>query len=259
MREPENDPLQQLIGLLKSSSSLIVFTGAGMSTESGITDYRSKGGLWQRFQPVTIQEFMASADKRRDYWAYKKELYREMKRAKPNAGHLALARLEKAGFLAGVITQNIDGLHQISGIPPEKVIELHGTNRKTVCLKCEDETGWEETLARLEKGEDIPLCLQCGGLLKPATISFGQGLDSGVMTTASMWAQRCDLMLAVGSTLIVEPAASLPRIAKKHGSKLVIINLSETPLDPLADLLITEKAGKILKQVVEFFLGMPIE
>lgn len=259
MRKLAKDSIQQLARLLKASHNLIVFTGAGMSTESGITDYRSKGGLWQRFQPVTIQEFMESADKRREYWSYKKELYQEMKRAKPNAGHIALAQLEKSGFLAGVITQNIDGLHQIAGIPAQKVLELHGTNRLTVCLACSAETGWEETLERLKKSGDIPLCLACGGLLKPATISFGQDLDSGVLTTASMWAQHCDLMLAVGSTLVVEPAASLPRIAKSHGAKLVIINLSETPLDASADLLIPEKSGTVLKHAVEILLGRSIE
>lgn len=259
MRESANDSIQELARLLKSSRSLIVFTGAGMSTESGITDYRSKGGLWQRFQPVTIQEFLENTDKRCEYWRYKKELYQEMKRAKPNAGHLALARLEKSGFLAGVITQNIDGLHQMAGIPPEKVLELHGTNRLTICLACNAQTGWEETLKRLEESEDIPLCLACGGMLKPATISFGQGLDSGVLTTASMWAQHCDLMLAVGSTLVVEPAASLPRIAKSHGAKLVIINLSETPLDPMADFLIREKSGTVLKRAAEILLKRPIE
>lgn len=251
MEESLENALCRLTEFLRAGTKIVVFTGAGISTESGITDYRGKGGLWQRFQPVTIQEFMRDQDKRRAYWTYKKELYREMKKAGPNEGHRAIACLEKSGKLAGVITQNIDGLHQMAGLSPEKVLELHGSNRKTLCLECGDETGWEETFARLEQNEETPQCLKCGGLLKPATVSFGQNLDSEILTKASMWSQHCDLMLTVGSTLIVEPAASLPRIAKRHGAKLVIVNLSETPLDSMADLLIREKAGNILRRAVE--------
>jgi len=237
--------------LLRVSSRIVVFTGAGISTESGISDYRSKGGLWDRFHPVTIQEFLSSESKRREYWRYKKDLYRSMEKAQPNKGHLAIAQLDKIGKLIGVVTQNIDELHQMAGLPSAKVLELHGTNRKTVCLNCKKETLWEDTYQRLKQGVEIPTCLQCGGLLKPATISFGENLNSSVLNQAYSWVQQCDLLLAVGSTLVVEPAASLPRLAKNNGAKLIIINLSETPLDEMADLIIHDGAGEILSETVK--------
>lgn len=249
MPHPPTKEIERLRGLLEESSRIVVFTGAGISTESGVSDYRSKGGLWDRFQPVTIQEFLTDEEKRREYWRRKKEMYAEMQGAEPNAGHRAIARLETLGKLTGVITQNIDGLHQKAG--NQKVLELHGTNREVICLTCSRRDPFDPVYERLLKGEEIPVCLHCGGLLKPNTISFGQALDPDVLNLAVAWARSSDLMLAVGSTLIVEPAASLPRLAKRAGAKLVIVNRDPTPLDSLADLLLQEASGPLLDQAID--------
>lgn len=167
----------------------------------------------------------------------------------PNSGHLALVQLEKQGKLKGIITQNIDGLHRIAGTPPQKLLEIHGNNLEVICLDCGEITPWEHAYDRLKQGETAPQCLKCGGLLKPNTISFGQNLDPVVLATAVEWARDCDLMLAVGSTLVVEPAASIPRIAKQNGAKLVIITRSETPLDDIADLKISDSIGEVLGRI----------
>lgn len=241
-----DNPTEILAQYILQSTQILVFTGAGISTESGISDYRSKGGIWERFQPVTIQEFLSSQEKRKEYWARKIELYESLKNAKPNAGHEAIVEIERLGKLKGVITQNIDGLHQMAGTSPEKIVELHGTNRKTICLECGDLKDWDQVYERLKEGEEVPLCQKCQGLLKPNTISFGQSLDSEVLQRAFDWIKGCDLILAVGSTLMVEPAASIPRVAKQEGAKLVIITLSETPLDALADIKISAGAGETL-------------
>lgn len=245
---PFPNEIEKLRNLIRESSRIVIFTGAGISTESGVSDYRSKGGIWDRFQPVTIQEFLADEGKRREYWRRKKEMYAEMRKAEPNAGHLAIVRLEKLGKLVGVITQNIDGLHQKAG--HQRVLELHGTNRETTCLTCNRVDPFEPVYERLLAGEEIPLCLHCGGLLKPNTISFGQALNPEVLNLAVTWVRSCDLMLAVGSTLIVEPAASLPRLVKHSGAKLVIINRDPTPLDSLADLILQGTAGPLLEKAI---------
>lgn len=241
---------EKLALFLNEASRVVVFTGAGISTESGIPDYRSKGGLWDRFQPITLQEFLASEAKRKEYWSRKKELYEGMCRAEPNEGHRAIAELDRTGRLVGVITQNIDGLHQLAGLAPAKVLELHGTQRTTRCLDCREQISWEETHRRLCQGESVPRCHRCGGLLKPDTISFGQNLDPSVLGKAYTWAESCDLFCAVGSTLVVEPAASIPRFARERGAKLIILNLTETPLDDWADLLIRDQAGPVLRGAV---------
>ena len=239
-----------LTQLFRSHGRILVFTGAGISTESGLSDYRSKGGIWERFQPVTIQEFLADEDKRKLYWARKKELYGEMRDALPNSGHLAIAKLAECGKVLGIITQNIDGLHHMAGNLPETILELHGTNRETICLDCGELCPWQEAYERLQQGEETPLCLKCNGLLKPNTISFGQALDPNVLNKAFGWAEECDLLIACGSTLIVEPAASIPRLAKERGARLVIVNLTETPLDCFADLIIHASIGETLLQSV---------
>lgn len=243
--------LSHLKSFIHSSKNLVVFSGAGMSTESGISDYRSKGGLWNRYTPVTIQEFLSDDRKRAEYWQQKLELYESFETARPNAGHLAIARLEKIGKLNTVITQNIDGLHQLAGNDADKVIEIHGSNRETVCLSCHDIRPWQEVYRRVRGGDFSPLCEHCQGLLKPNTISFGQTLDPFTLNRAVQLSCECDLMLVVGSTLIVEPAASLPRMAKRSGAVLVIINLSETPLDDIADLKIEALASSVLMEAVE--------
>ncbi len=243
--------IKLLADFIRQSHKIIVFTGAGISTESGISDYRSKGGLWDRFQPVTIQEFVKSQEKRKEYWRTKLELYASLEHAKPNAGHLSIAQLDKLSKLKGVITQNIDGLHQMAGLNKQMIVELHGTNRETICLLCNDITSWQEVYKRLLNKEEAPLCQKCGGLLKPNTISFGQALDPAVLNQAVRWSQSCDLILSLGSTLVVEPAASLPRIAKANGAKLAIVTLSETPLDGLADLKIEAAIAMTMLETME--------
>jgi len=244
------DQFQKLAEYFQESQNILIFTGAGISTESGISDYRSKGGLWDRFQPVTIQEFLNFQDKRKQYWQTKLGLYKSLETAQPNRGHQAIVDIERMGKLKGIITQNIDGLHQMAGNSSEKIIELHGNNRETICLSCNDITPWQEVYHRLQKGDEAPVCQKCNGLLKPNTISFGQNLDEAVLAQAFQWTKRCDLVLAIGSTLVVEPAASIPRMAKQGGAKLVIITLSDTPLDTLADLKIESGAGECLQETI---------
>lgn len=234
--------------LIESSKRIAAFTGAGISTESGISDYRSQGGLWDRYQVVTLQEFLTDENKRREYWRRKKAMFSQILSSRPNEGHLALARLEKSGKLAGIITQNIDGLHQEAG--SRDVLEIHGTNREVICLDCGDRGPFHPVYERLVAGEEIPLCTACGGLLKPNTISFGQELDGDVLGRAFRLARECDLMIAAGSTLVVEPAASLPRTAKERGARLVIINRDGTPLDFMADLLLHDAIGITLGEAV---------
>lgn len=227
---------------------MVVFTGAGISTESGISDYRSQGGLWQRFQPVTIQEFFSDEDKRKEYWRRKQALYAQMRDAEPNNGHIAIARLEKQGKLLGIITQNIDGLHHKAG--NSNILEIHGTNREVICLECSDLQPFEPVYQRLLNGEEIPLCKKCGGLLKPNTISFGQALNATALQQAFAWARQCDLMIAAGSSLVVEPAASIPRRAAESGAFLVIINRDSTPLDFLARFVYRSSIGETLQSAL---------
>jgi len=238
--------------LIGEGRRIVAFTGAGISTESGIPDYRSKGGIWDRFRPVFFDEFLASEEKRQEYWALKAELYERFGQAVPNDGHRAIAELERMGKLKGVITQNIDGLHQRAGNTPEKVLELHGSVREIICLSCQCLQDWEPVFARVKAGEKSPKCHECGGHLKPNTVSFGQALDPGVLAAARGWVHDCDLLLAVGSTLAVEPAASLPFFAKQNGAKLVIVTLSETPLDDSADVCCSAGAGETLRRAVEY-------
>ena len=240
---------QQIARYLSESRRVVAFTGAGISTESGVADFRSPGGVWSKYQPVMFQDFLASAEARRQYWRMKKEGYWEMRRARPNAGHRALARLEAAGKLVAVITQNIDGLHQDAG--SRRVVELHGTSRSVVCLQCAARFDPDAIQARLESGEEIPLCDRCGGPVKPATVSFGQVLPEEVLSEAFQLATSADLMLAIGSSLVVEPAASLPLQAKRDGARLVILNKTETPLDPIADVVLREPIGESLAAVVK--------
>ena len=218
--------------LLAASRRVVAFTGAGVSTASGVPDFRSPGGIWSRYQPVTIQEFVASEEARRAYWRYKKETYADFASARPNAAHLALAGLERDGRLRGVITQNIDGLHQEAG--SRTVVELHGTNRRVVCLECG--RLYEACLIqdRLLAGCEVPLCDACGGILKAATVSFGQPLPREAWAEASRLATACDLLLVLGSSLVVQPAATLPGAAASAGAAVVIVNREATPLDALA-------------------------
>ena len=240
--------IKQAVNLIKDVKRITALTGAGISTESGISDFRSPGGVWDRHRVVTFQEFLASRDARMEYWKMKKELFDEMKDARPNKAHLALAELERNGKLDCLITQNIDGLHQDAG--SSNVIEVHGTNRKALCLKCGKTWPIEEIQAVLETGNLEPRCDACNGFVKPATISFGQEMPEKEMIMAYDCASRCDLLLMIGSSLQVEPAASIPREAHRAGAKLIFINRTETPWDSLATILFRENAGEVLTELV---------
>lgn len=228
----------------------IVFTGAGISTESGIPDFRSKGGLWDKYQPIYFDEFMASKEARIEYWQRKADLYPDLVRAKPNPAHIALANLYEMGLLEVVITQNIDGLHQQAGLPDESVIELHGNTYRVRCMSCQKTSSIHEAQKRVEAGDLAPEC-ECGGYLKPDTISFGQSMPVEAVQRAMALSQTCDVFLVVGSTLLVQPAALMPPCAKQSGAFLVIINLSDTPCDDMSDVLIRGKAGEVLPKVVD--------
>ena len=250
-------PLNQRIDLaltrLKEARNVVAFTGAGISTESGISDFRSPGGVWDRYRIVTYQEFIASHEARVEYWQMKKELIHEMRGAKPNHAHMALAELEQLGKLKALITQNIDGLHQDAGSSPEMVIELHGTNKKAVCIQCGRIWPIEEIQDRLEKGDLDPQCDACHGYIKPATISFGQPMPEKEMRRAYACASDCDLFFMIGSSLQVEPAASIPPSASRAGADLVFINRTETLWDHLATVIFRENAGDVMREIIDRF------
>jgi NAD-dependent protein deacetylase/lipoamidase len=232
---------------LATSRSAVVLTGAGVSTESGIPDFRSPGGVWSKYRTVFFDEFMASADGRYEYWRQKCEMHREFGPAQPNAGHQVLARWEAAGRIRGVITQNIDGLHQMAG--SQRVLELHGTARQAGCLDCLARYDIEPLVAKFMAEDSVPVCPNCGGRLKHATISFGQRLPSDVLMEATRWSRESDLMFAIGSSLVVTPAADLPRIANERGARLVIVNRDPTPLDAIADAILRGSIGETLTAI----------
>jgi NAD-dependent deacetylase len=237
--------------LILKSRKLVVFTGAGISTESGIPDFRSPGGIWDRFDPddFTIEKFLTNPDSRRKQWRIFKEGLMTDK-AMPNAAHIAIAELHRMGKLDCVITQNIDNLHQKAGVPDEKVFELHGNMQWAICLDCGRRYTFDEIKSRLELGEEIPECKACRGMLKPDIVMFGEQLPYEVLQEAGRRSRAADLFIVIGSTLIVYPAAYMPIYAVESGAKLVIINLSDTPLDRQAAVLIRAKAGETMAQVV---------
>ena len=241
------DSVERLTELLATARTGVAFTGAGISTESGLSDFRSPTGIWAKHKPVMYEDFLASREARVRYWAMRGDLYTQLQQAKPNDGHRALARLEEVGRIVAVVTQNIDGLHQDAG--SRRVIELHGTTRVVACVACRKEWAPEEIMARIDAGDSAPDCDECGQPLKSKTISFGQAMPEGEMQEAAQLSREADLYLAIGSSLVVEPAASLPRMAKQHGAKLVILNMTETPLDDIADLVIHAPIGETLRAV----------
>ncbi len=249
MSEEYNTRIEQAAVLVLQARTVVAFSGAGISTESGLSDFRSPGGLWDRFRTVTYHEFMASEEARAEYWLMRRELIPGLLAARPNRAHLALAKLREMGKLKAVITQNIDGLHQLAGCDP--VIELHGTNMSASCLSCGERWPIEMIQARLEAGEAVPRCKDCGGLIKPDTVSFGQAMPEKEMAAAFDWAQRCDLLLMIGSSLEVRPASLVPVAAGEAGAKLVFVNRTTTPCDALAAVRFTEVAGKVLSDIVE--------
>ena len=236
--------------LIAAAARIVGFTGAGISTESGVPDFRSPDGVWARNRTVYYQEFVSSEADRVEYWRQKVEGWPAMRAARPNAGHHAFVALHEQGRLAAMITQNIERLHQRSGLPAELVMELHGTSTEAVCLTCGDRIPMDEACRRVTDGEPAPRCKRCGGLLKPATVSFGQAMPHDVMVRAYAATEACDLLLAVGSSLVVEPAASIPRVAKRAGARLIIVNREPTPLDVIADVVVHGEIGDILPAIV---------
>lgn len=245
--------LQTIISNIQKQGKNIVFTGAGISTESGISDYRSKGGIWDQFQPIYYDDFMRSKDARIEYWKRKSEMYPELIQAKPNKAHLALAALIDQGWIDAIITQNIDGLHQAAGVPDSKVIELHGNTMQVRCMSCSKISSIHEAQQRIKSGDLAPEC-ECGGFLKPDTISFGQAMPEDKMNQSIELAKTSDFFMVIGSTLIVQPASLLPGFAKENKAFLTIINLSDTPYDQQCDVLINEYAGPTLQTLSELLL-----
>ncbi|MBA7474931.1 NAD-dependent protein deacetylase [subsurface metagenome] len=244
--------IDQVADLILGAKRTVVFTGAGISTESGIPDFRSPGGIWSRYDPedFTYQKFISSPEGRRKRWQMFKDGYL-VAGAEPNLAHCAIAELDRLGKLDCVITQNIDNLHQRAGVPAEKVFELHGNMQRVSCLNCGERYSMTQIRARLDQGEEIPDCEACRGILKPDVVFFGESLPKDILLEATSRAYKCDLFIVIGSTLIIYPAAYMPEYAVERGAKLVIINLSPTPMDERATVLIRAKAGEAMSGVVK--------
>lgn len=240
---------QRLVALIAAADNAVVFTGAGISTESGIPDFRSPGGVWDKMKPIEFDAFMRSAPMRRETWRRRFAMEDMFADARPNDGHKAVAELVRRGKVRCVITQNIDNLHQASGVPEEKIVELHGNTTYASCLDCAKR--YEMPLLRnfFEKDGEVPDCA-CGGYIKAATISFGQAMPEEAMQRAAKATLDCDLFLVLGSSLVVYPAAGFPIMAKRNGAKLVILNRSPTDQDEYTDLVIREGIGATLSRAL---------
>lgn len=243
------DDIDRFRSVLNKSARIVGFTGAGISTESGIPDYRSQGGIWDKFQPVYLDEFIADESKRLLYWLRKKALWPGIRDARANKTHVFFKELYDRNKLLGLITQNIDGLHEKSGLPEHVLVNIHGTNLEVICLECNDITPAHEILDELDLDNGAYLCSKCGGLLKPNTISFGQSLVPENLKRAQSLALSCDMMIAAGSTLVVQPASAFPLLAKQSGATLAIITQSYTPLDDIADFVFHEKLGDFIDRL----------
>ena len=248
--KPEH-AIRQLATLLACARRIVAFTGAGISTESGIPDFRSPGGVWDKNQPIQYADFLADVEARRETWRRGMQTYPVVAAASPNAAHLALVALERRGQLTAVVTQNIDGLHLRAGHAPETVIELHGNAHGVRCLGCEMHAPRTAVHERVLAGESEPACIACGGILKPTTISFGEPMPRGPLAAAERAVRAADLMVVVGSSLVVYPAAGLPLLAAQLGTPVVIVNQTPTPLDERATLLVRGKAAELLPPAVE--------
>jgi len=244
--------------IIRNSSKILVFTGAGISTESGIPDFRSPGGIWTKYNPSDFyfQKIISDEKAREKYWEMSSGYWEGMKNAKPNRGHLSIKKLEDAGKLLAVVTQNIDRLHHKAGNSPEKIIELHGTAFSVSCLSCGKKYDRDEIERRIrEEGIKVPYCDECGGILKPDTISFGQALPQDKLNMAFEYASICDLCIVLGSSLVVYPAASVPAHAVQSGAKLIIVNRDPTPFDSDATLVIHDSISKAFGDMVDIALG----
>lgn len=245
--------LEKIAQWMMAAKRIIIFTGAGLSTESGIPDFRSPGGVWDRYNPEDFyfQNFISSEASRVKYWEMATEMYEPMKQAQPNLAHLAIAEMERLDKLDCVITQNIDGLHFKAGNSEAKVIQLHGTAMAVSCLSCMKKYERDEIQERIKQGQKAPRCDDCGGILKPATISFGQSMPERETQEAYHRSSLSDLFIVIGSSLVVQPAASMPMIAKQNKAKLIIINRDPTPYDDIADIVIHRQAGSTMASILE--------
>jgi NAD-dependent deacetylase len=246
------EKIERLAQLIIESKKVIVFTGAGISTESGIPDFRGPGGIWSKYDPenFTIQKFLSSPAARKTIWMMSAEsgLLTE---AEPNPAHYAIAELYQLSKLDCVITQNIDNLHQKAGVPADKVFELHGNTRWAVCLSCRRRFPMPEILQKIKDGVEVPDCPDCQGILKPDAVLFGEALPQEILREATRRSQNCDLFIIIGSTLVIYPAAYMPTYAREAGARLAVVNLTPTPLDHYATVVIQGEAGKIMPKVIE--------
>jgi len=241
------DDLRRMIA---DATRIVGFTGAGISTESGIPDFRSPGGIWTRYRPIEFGDFIASEEARRESWRRKFATDAVMRQATPNAGHRALARLVEQGRMSAIVTQNVDGLHQASGVPEDRIIELHGNATYAACLDCGERYTLDWVRALFDKDEALPECDKCGGIIKTATISFGQSMPEIEMERAREETMACDLFIVLGSSLVVYPAAAFPMMAKRNGARLVILNRDPTDQDDTADLVIHDEIGPTMSRAV---------
>lgn len=251
-----DDVIRKVARLIHDSRNIVVFTGAGISTESGIPDFRSPGGIWSRYnqEDLTYQKFRSGEHYRELFWKYDRERYPAMRDAQPNAAHHAVVEIEKSGRLLALITQNIDGLHEIAGSSRSKTYELHGTVREVTCLDCERRWPRDEITDMMEReGIAVPYCPDCNGPLKCATISFGQALPADILEEAFYAARDCDLFLTIGSSLVVQPANLLPLEAKRSGATLVLVNLGPTPYDQIVDYVLRGPAGPTMQAIMDEF------
>jgi len=243
--------IARLTELVHEADTIVPFTGAGISTECGIPDFRSPGGLWTKNKPIPFDEFLGSQEARNESWRRRFAMDGHFGAARPGRGHLALASLYRAGKVPGVVTQNIDNLHQASGIAPRDVIELHGNTTFAHCLDCDERYELDWVRGRMDAGNGCaPDCPDCGGFIKTATVSFGQAMPDAAMQRAQDLAQSCDLFLAIGSSLLVWPAAGFPLLAKRHGARLAIINREATEFDAVADLVVRQDIGTVLEPLI---------
>lgn len=252
MKNAISDLIAKGAGLIKTAQKILVFTGAGLSTESGIPDFRSPGGVWEKYDPSDFyfEKIISDEKAREKYWEMSTEFYDTMKDSVPNRAHLAIKSLEDMGKLLAIVTQNIDHLHHKAGNSPAKIIELHGTAFSVSCLSCGKIYNRDEIEKRIRSGVRVPYCDDCSGILKPDTISFGQAMPEDKMTQAVIFARECDLCIILGSSLVVYPAASVPALAVQNSAKLIIVNRDKTHLDSQANLAIHESVSKALGQMV---------
>lgn len=241
---PEEDAADALRAAVAGASRIVFFTGAGISTDSGIDDFRSPGGVWSRMAPIQFADFLADADIRREDWRRRFRFRREFDRAQPNRAHHAIAELVQAGRALGVVTQNIDNLHQRAGVPGAKVVELHGNGTRAACLDCGTPYDLDDLETDFERTNEPRTCDACGGIVKAAVVSFGQPMPVEAVRQAQAMCEASDLLVVVGSSLVVQPAATLPLLAKRAGARLAIVNRESTPLDGAADFTVRGEIGK---------------